>query len=200
MTSLFAVPHMIEAGKGLIVNLSFWAAERCDKGTAYCMAKAATNKMTEAMAFELKDYNVSVITIYPGLVRTESVMRSKDFFDLSNSESPEFIGRVVAALAADETVMEKSGTVQIAAQAVSYTHLHRYAGLSHFFEYRIGNMLRSHLELAADMVFAQLLQKGFVRIVDQVIKPQPGADKDFFYAGERPQLPKKGKIVGVVDF
>ena len=49
-------------------------------------------------------------------------MRSKDFFDLSNSESPEFIGRVVAALAADETVMEKSGTVQIAAQVALDYH------------------------------------------------------------------------------
>ena len=49
-------------------------------------------------------------------------MRSKDFFDLSNSESPEFIGRAVAALAADETVMEKSGTVQIAAQVALDYH------------------------------------------------------------------------------
>lgn len=122
MTSVFTVPHMIKAGKGLIVNLSFWAAERSDKGAAYCMAKAATNKMTEAMAYELKDYNISAVTIYPGLVRTESVMRSKEFFDLSNSESPEFIGRAVAALAADENVMEKSGTVQIAAQVALEYH------------------------------------------------------------------------------
>ena len=79
--------------------------------------------MTEAMAFELKDYNVSVITGFiRGLWRTESVMRSRIFFDLSNSESPEFIGRVVAALAADETVMEKSGTVQIAAQVALDYH------------------------------------------------------------------------------
>ena len=122
ITSLFAVPHMVEAHKGLIVNLSFWAAEQKDKGVAYCMAKAATNKMTEAMAFELNGHNVSVITIYPGLVRTESVMKSKDFFDLSNSESPEFIGRAVAALAADETIMRKSGTIQIAAQVALDYH------------------------------------------------------------------------------
>ena len=68
------------------------------------------------MAFELKEHNISVITIYPGLVRTESVMRSKDFFDLTNSESPEFIGRAIAALAADKDVMRKSGSIQVAAQ------------------------------------------------------------------------------------
>ena len=115
-TSLFAVPHMVEAHRGLVVNLSYWAAEQNDKGVAYCMAKAATNKMTETMAYELKEHNVSVITIYPGLVRTESVMKSKDFFDLTNSESPEFIGNASAALAADKNVMEKSGTIQIAAK------------------------------------------------------------------------------------
>lgn len=116
VTSLYAAAHMVKAQRGLIVNLSFWAAERNDRGVAYCTAKAATNKMTEAMAFELKDHNVSVVTIYPGLVRTESVMKSKDFFDLTNSESPEFIGKAVAALAADKNIMEKSGTIQIAAQ------------------------------------------------------------------------------------
>lgn len=86
------------------------------------MAKAATNKMTEAMAFELNGHNVSIITIYPDLVRTESVMKSKDFFDLSNSESPEFIGWAVAAMAADENITRKSGTIQIAAQVALDYH------------------------------------------------------------------------------
>lgn len=42
---------------------------------AYGMAKAATNKMTETMVYELKEHNISVITVYSGLVRTESVIR-----------------------------------------------------------------------------------------------------------------------------
>jgi hypothetical protein len=36
-------------------------------------------------------------------------------FDLSNSESPEFIGRVIAALARDPALMERSGKVLVAA-------------------------------------------------------------------------------------
>lgn len=116
VTSLYAVQDMIKKEKGLIINLSFWAAQQNDKGVAYGMAKLATNKMTETMAFELKKYNISVVTIYPGLVRTESVVKAAEFFDLSNSESPEFIGLSVAALANDEKVIEKSGTIQIAAQ------------------------------------------------------------------------------------
>ena len=71
------------------------------------MAKSVTNKMAETMAFELKKYNISVITIYPGLVRTKSVVKAAEFFDLNNSESPEFIGLTVAALAADEKVIKK---------------------------------------------------------------------------------------------
>ena len=34
---------------------------------------------------------------------------------MSNSESPEFIGRVIAALACDPTLMERSGKVLVAA-------------------------------------------------------------------------------------
>jgi len=116
VTTLFTVPHMINQGCGLIINLSFWSAERNDMGVAYGMAKSATNKMTETMAYELKEYGISVITIYPGLVRTESVMKASEYFDLSNSESTEFTGFAIAALASDVNIQTKSGTKQTAAQ------------------------------------------------------------------------------------
>jgi len=116
VTTCYTVPQMIAQGSGLIINLSYWSAERNDMGVAYGIAKAATNKMTEAMAYELKEHDISVITIYPGLVRTESVMKSAEFFNLSNSESTEFIGLAVAALATDSDIIKKSGSKQIAAQ------------------------------------------------------------------------------------
>jgi hypothetical protein len=43
-------------------------------------------------------------------------MKDQKFFDLSNSESPQFQGRAVAALAADPHIMDRSGSVVIAAQ------------------------------------------------------------------------------------
>ena len=55
-------------------------------------------------------------SLYPGLVRTERVMRAAKHLDLSNSESPQFLGRAIAALASDPKVMEKSGKVLVAAQ------------------------------------------------------------------------------------
>jgi hypothetical protein len=39
-------------------------------------------------------------------------MKYAEYMDLSNSESPQFTGRAVAGLAADEQVMAKSGTTQ----------------------------------------------------------------------------------------
>jgi dehydrogenase/reductase SDR family protein 1 len=40
---------------------------------------------------------------------------SSGWFDLSNSESPEFTGRVIAALWADQALLERSGQVLVAA-------------------------------------------------------------------------------------
>ena len=88
---------------------------------AYGVAKAATDKMTADMAHELRAYNVAVVSLYPGLVRTESVMENAQYFDMSNSESPQFIGRAVAALAADPNLMDKSGQILVAAAlAIEY--------------------------------------------------------------------------------
>jgi hypothetical protein len=49
------------------------------------------------------------------MVRTEKVMEAAAYLDLSNSESPQFVGRTVAALAADPEVMARSGTTVVAA-------------------------------------------------------------------------------------
>jgi dehydrogenase/reductase SDR family member 1 len=113
--SCLAARTMITQQKGLIVNISFWAAQKRIGNVAYGVAKAATDKMTADMAHELRDYNVAVVSLYPGLVRTEKVMEAAAWLDLSNSESPQFIGRAVAALAGDPKLMEKSGQVLIAA-------------------------------------------------------------------------------------
>jgi hypothetical protein len=42
-------------------------------------------------------------------------MEAAKYLDLSNSESPEFIGRAVAALAADSNVVRHTGKVLVAA-------------------------------------------------------------------------------------
>ncbi|HXB69822.1 MAG TPA: SDR family NAD(P)-dependent oxidoreductase [Candidatus Acidoferrales bacterium] len=113
--SQLAAPAMIAQRRGLIVNISFWAAQKHIGNVAYGVSKAATDKMTADMAAELKPYGVAVVSLYPGLVRTEKVMEAAAWLDLTNSESPEFIGRAVAALAADPDVLRHTGKVLVAA-------------------------------------------------------------------------------------
>ncbi|HEY0320442.1 MAG TPA: SDR family NAD(P)-dependent oxidoreductase [Pyrinomonadaceae bacterium] len=115
VASALAAPVMVEQRGGLIVNISFWAAQKHIGNVAYGVSKAATDKMTTDMADELRQHNVAVVSLYPGLVRTEKVMEAAAFLDLSNSESPQFIGRAVAALASDSNIMQKSGQVFVAA-------------------------------------------------------------------------------------
>ena len=113
--SQLAARSMIANRRGLIVNISFWSAQKHIGNVAYGVSKAATDKLTTDMAVELKAHNVAVISLYPGLVRTEKVMEAAAWLDMSNSESPEFIGRAVGALAADPDVMRHSGQVLVAA-------------------------------------------------------------------------------------
>jgi dehydrogenase/reductase SDR family member 1 len=115
-SSAFAARMMTKKKRGLIVNISFWSAQVYLSNTQYGVSKAAVDKMSEYMAYELKKFKVAVVSLYPGLVRTESVMKNAKHFDMSNSESPQFIGRVIAALAVDPNIMKKSGKVLIAAQ------------------------------------------------------------------------------------
>ena len=113
--SQLAAPSMTARGRGLIVNISHWAAQKHIGNTAYGVAKAATDKLTADMAFELKPHGVTVVSLYPGMVRTEKVMEAAQWLDLSNSESPEFVGRAIAALAGDPDAMRHSGQVLVAA-------------------------------------------------------------------------------------
>lgn len=120
--STLAAPLMIAQQSGLIVNVSFISGQKLghsarELGVAYGAAKAASDMMARCMAQELQPHQVAVVVLYPGLVRTEGVMAAAQFFDLSNSESPHFQGRVVAALANDPAILQKSGRVFVAAQA-----------------------------------------------------------------------------------
>jgi dehydrogenase/reductase SDR family member 1 len=113
-----AAKLMVAQQSGLIVNVSSWAAQRRLGNAIYGIAKAATDKMTSDTAEELKAYGVAAVSLYPGLVRTEAVMKAAEAgaFDLSNSESPEFIGRVISALFEDPRLPARTGQVLVAAQ------------------------------------------------------------------------------------
>ena len=112
--SQHAARHMVADRRGLIVNISFWAAQKYLRNVVYGIAKAATDKFTFDAAQELRPHNVTIVSLYPGLVKTEAVIAA-GVFDLSRAESPEFVGRAVAALASDPDVARWSGQVVVAA-------------------------------------------------------------------------------------
>ena len=114
VASQLAARMMVAARRGLIVSLSVWAAQKHIGNALYGVAKAATDKLMADAAHELRPHGVTAVSLYPGLVRTEAVLAA-GVFDLSNSESPEFVGRAIAALAADPEVLRWSGQVLVAA-------------------------------------------------------------------------------------
>jgi NAD(P)-dependent dehydrogenase (short-subunit alcohol dehydrogenase family) len=76
LCSRFAVPAMIDAGRGAIVNISSMAGKR---GLAYrigyCSAKAGQIGMTAGLAVELGRYNITVNAIAPGAVEGDRIER-----------------------------------------------------------------------------------------------------------------------------
>jgi dehydrogenase/reductase SDR family member 1 len=117
IASAHAARMMVPRRSGLIVNISYWAARKYIGNAIYGAAKAATDKLTADMAHELVAHGIAVVSLYPGLVRTEAVMEAAKagWLDISNSESPEFVGRVIAALAEHSSTLSCSGQALVAA-------------------------------------------------------------------------------------
>jgi len=91
------------------VSMAAGKAHRDEYGVAYSVAKAADDRLAQATAAQLRAGGVSSVSLHPGLVRTEGVMQFAEHVDLAGSQSPEGVGRVVAALADDPDVLSLTG-------------------------------------------------------------------------------------------
>jgi dehydrogenase/reductase SDR family member 1 len=114
--SALAARLMVAQRSGLIVNISSFAGAGREPNVAIGVAKGATDRLTASTAAQLREHGVAVVSLYPGLVRTEGILKWADQIDLSNSESPRFVGRAVAALALDRNVLDRTGQVLVAAE------------------------------------------------------------------------------------
>ena len=108
VASVQAAPVMIDQGDGLIANISSSGATEYAWHVAYGVGKCALDRMTADCARELGDTGVSMVSVWPGFVRTERIDMAVDSgvelppsLDLSAAESPRFTGRAVTALAVD---------------------------------------------------------------------------------------------------
>lgn len=97
----------------LIVNTVGWAYGEYLQNLCYDVSKAAIVRMIHGMAHELRPFGVAAVALAPGFMRTERIMavHAAHPFDLGWTESPEYAGRAVRALAEDANVMAKSGEV-----------------------------------------------------------------------------------------
>jgi len=115
-----AAPMMIAQGSGLIVNISSFAGLAYVFNLAYGVGKAAVDRMSKDMAHELREHNVTCVSMWPGWVKTEHIVQRKAEgrvpFSIEKGETPRFTGRGVVAVATDPDRMERSGQVLIVNQ------------------------------------------------------------------------------------
>ena len=102
---LIATPHSLV----VTVSVAVPEAEQHRFGTAYAMAKTADDRFALAAAIQLGEHGVASVAVHPDWVRTEGVLQFAEQVDLSASQSPEGVGRAIAALAGDPEVLSLTG-------------------------------------------------------------------------------------------
>jgi NAD(P)-dependent dehydrogenase (short-subunit alcohol dehydrogenase family) len=117
LASTHAVPLMLAQGRGLIVNTTFWDHGEYTGNLYYDLAKNTINRLAYDMAQDLKPHGIAAVAVSPGWMRTELVLQAmasdeahwRENPALATTESPFYVGRAVAALAADPAIMARSG-------------------------------------------------------------------------------------------
>jgi len=120
----WAARMMVERRQGLIVNISSFGGLMFLHNTPYGIGKAAVDRMAADCAVDLRKHNVCVVSLWPGPVKTETMIRGMN--DSSNpkraaamtqlfgpGETPEFTGKAVVNMAADPQIMKKTGRIQM---------------------------------------------------------------------------------------
>ncbi len=122
ITSWFAAPLMTACNSGLIIEVTDGTRDTDYRGSLfYDLAKISVIRLAQAQAVDLRPHRVTALALTPGFLRSEAML---DLFGVTEenwrdgaaasphfiaSESPTYIGRAVAALAADPLVARWSG-------------------------------------------------------------------------------------------
>lgn len=133
---LAAAPKMIKTAKDikdsnasppLICLVSSFGGKSYTFNVAYGVGKAAIDRLSVDMSYQLKKHGVATTTLYPGLVKTEANLQmeidgtwdeASGNLDLSQGETPAFSGRAVVKLASlsKNVMMARSGNVEVVAE------------------------------------------------------------------------------------
>ena len=118
VTSVLALPLMLETGHGLLVEMTDGTSEvnahvRAGVGFYYDFVKASVDRLVKNLTTELADHPVTAVGVTPGWLRSEQMLEQfgvteggwRDACErvpgFAVSESPTYVARGVAALAAD---------------------------------------------------------------------------------------------------
>jgi NAD(P)-dependent dehydrogenase (short-subunit alcohol dehydrogenase family) len=119
-------PIMLDAGKGLIVEVTDGAELGYRGHLLYDLIKSSVNRLAYGMAWDFAGKGVTALAVSPGFLRSEAALErhgvteetwreineddlSVDQAGFQFSESPRYIGRAVAALASDPAINARSG-------------------------------------------------------------------------------------------
>ena len=115
VASWHAAPLLFESGPGCaILNVSSPGGQSYHFSSSYGAGKAGLDRLTADMAIELDPKGVAAVVLYPGSVSTEFIQDAAQErgMDLSQSQTPLFVGRTAAALLGTDDLMSRSGTIQ----------------------------------------------------------------------------------------
>ena len=118
LSSVHAVRMMSKNGGGLIVHVTdnyYPDPSQHREQILWDLGHECLNRLVKSMSMQVNERKIGVVGLNPGFMRTERVLMSmtsealKKQFRFDLSESPEYIGRAVAALAADPEAIKKNG-------------------------------------------------------------------------------------------
>src|ERR1051325_8689438 len=119
LTSRFGVPLMVEQTSGLVVEVTDGDHSGYRGVLYYDLAKMAAIRLAYDMSEELASKGVTALAVTPGFLRSEAMLERFEVSEANGrdarvqgfeaSETPCFVGRAVAALAADPNVHQKTG-------------------------------------------------------------------------------------------
>ncbi|TYC94355.1 SDR family NAD(P)-dependent oxidoreductase [Novosphingobium sp. BW1] len=123
-SSWHAAKMMARQKSGLIVMISGYTGVTYTYGVVFSATKAIVDRIARDMAIELEPYNVAAISLWQGLTLTEkardNLAKAADKMTTSvagqSGSSVEHPGRVIAAMAADPKIMDRSGATYITAE------------------------------------------------------------------------------------
>jgi len=110
LTARYGLPLMLPARRGLVIFTTFTMGSKYLGNVFYDVAKNGICRAAEVLAGELEEHEIAVAALTPGWVLAERMTELSDS-QRAQTESPEYIGRTIAALASDPAVVRRTGQV-----------------------------------------------------------------------------------------